>query len=310
MGVETGKLTPLRSPFTRQKASLASDRWRSAVQIGGLQIELPGGLQLWQLSIAAAAGVVTIFVGVRTLFWRQMQVRTWRQNKQFQSDSHILELCKALNEESPRLQLAAAALLFERLQQTPNVETDRERSAIVQALLAATIGDRGSEDKTSASAELCKFIADSVANILGARKARATQSPLQPYYWQKAQLSGAYWADIDARGVDFFGATFDGASLRRANLEGAIFYSASLVGASLAGANLRNVDLRDADLRGADLQHDDRKSGEVRKTDISGAKLSGAQYDAKTCFPPDINPTALGMKFVQADQVSNEPAKA
>jgi Pentapeptide repeats (8 copies) len=252
---------------------------------------------LWQIVIAAAAGFVTIIVGFRTFFWRRMQLRTWLQTEQFQSDSHTLRLCEALNEESPRLQMAAAALLFERLQQKMlKSEADRERSAIIQALLAATIGDPRLNKPTSTSPGLCKYIADSVVEILDAKANGKKQSPLREYYWQKVQLMDAYWAGVDARGVDFYGATFDRASLRRANLEGAVFYAASLVGATLAGANLRNADLRDADLRSADLRDDSRNNRDVRRTEWSGIKLAGAIYDTKTRFPPEMNPSDLGMK--------------
>lgn len=250
--------------------------------------------QIWQVLIAAAVGTVTIFVGIRTLFWRRMQMRSWIQADKFQSDSHILELCKVLSNPSQRMQLAAAALLFDRLtKRSGGTHLESERSAIVQALLAATIDDARDGSTGAASRELSKYIADSVVKHLGAvaagkRLGESTLSPLTGYYWQRVRLTGAYWADVDARGIDFFGANFDGASLRRGHLRKAILREASLKQTVLIGADLRDADLREADLQNAELNE---------------ASLSGARYSAGTVFPSGFNPIAAGMKLIETPPI-------
>src|SRR5262249_22823308 len=146
--------------------------------------------------------------------------------------------------------------------------SERNQSAIIQALIAATVGIHKQND--DASTVLSKYIADEVVKALKATASNQKISPLSRYYWQRVQLSGAFWKGVDARGVDFFAANFDKASLRRANLQDAIFYEASLVGTTLAGANIRNVDLRNANLCDANLSDDDRKDEGLRKTEWSG----------------------------------------
>lgn len=98
------------------------------------------------------------------------QMTKLRQDEQTQSDIHILNLCKALSDSKQSLQLAGAALLVDRAR-TIEVRgrPGSERSAILQALLAATINDKRSNEQLPASSELCKFIGDSIVDIVGAR---------------------------------------------------------------------------------------------------------------------------------------------
>jgi hypothetical protein len=261
-------------------------------------------LLAWQPALTIAAGFATIVVAIPTFLWRRMQRKTWKQNEQFQSDSHTLKLCQALSDPSPRLRMAAAALLFERLKQGKSTsDREKERSAIVQALLAATVGDPTHGTTTNPSPELCKYIADSIAEALMAQQVHLAHSPLKKYYWQRVQLKGAYWKQIDARGVDFFGANFDGASLRRANLNKATFYDASLVGTNLSGANICNADFRGADLRDANLQDDDRPEGDLKKTEWESARFTKAKYNSNTKFPPNFDPTSLGMTLIENEKI-------
>jgi hypothetical protein len=253
----------------------------------------------WQLLVAIIAGVVTSIVGFTTLFWRRLQKRSFVQNQQFQSDTHIFQLCKALSDPSPRLQMAAAALLLERLH---NMSSEREQNAIIQALLAATIDDRSKGTQPAASSEFCKYVADSVIEVLKRSKAYGSaSSPLARYYWQRVRCPGAYWAGVDLREVDLFGSTLDGASLRRANLRKTILYDASLRGAKLLGADLTGADLRGANLCRADLsdQEADEK-GPAAKTQWAQAKFAGARYDDDTRFPTGLDPKSLGMILADA----------
>jgi uncharacterized protein YjbI with pentapeptide repeats len=250
--------------------------------------------------VSIVGGTAGLIVAVRTYFWRKKQEKSWLRNEQFQNDSHTLKLCQSLSDPNVRLQLAAAALLFERLRKRgKNPNPEPESSAIIQALLAATIG-KPSEDG-HASPELCKYIADSIVACLGAKNAEPTTvSPLKSYYWQKVRLTDADWADVDARGLDLFESNFDKARLRRANLRGTVFYGASMIGTKFCGADLTCADLRDADLRGANFRDDDSLTGEPRKTNLTKTKLEGAEYDLETLFPldwSDNRPRELGMKL-------------
>lgn len=253
----------------------------------------------WQTFIAILAGVVTTLAGVTTYFWRRLQKRSFLLNQQFQSDTYVFQLCQALSDPSPRLQMAAAALLLERLH---HKSTDREQSAIVQALLSATIDDRSDQTTVPASAEFCKYVADSVLEVLKRSKGYGSvPSPLNRYYWQRVRCPGAYWASAELSGVDLFGATLDRASLRRANLRKTVFYEASLRGVKLLGADLTEADFREADLCRADLQDQEKDDkGPARKTQWAGAKFANARYDSATKFPPGLDPKSLGMIQVDA----------
>lgn len=250
-----------------------------------------------QLIVAIIAGVVTTLVGVTTFFWRRMQKRSFIQNEKFQSDSHIFRLCQALSDPSPRLQMAAAALLLERLHSR---NSDREQNAVIQALIAATIDDRSDKSQPIASSEFCKYIADSLLEVLKQSKGYgSSQSPLAAYYWQRVRIPGAYWAGADLRGADFFGATLDGASLRRSNLCKTVLYDASLKSVKLLGAELTAADFRGANLCGADLRdHEADEKFPARKTVWTDAKFAGAIYDGGTRFPANFDPMSQGMILV------------
>lgn len=251
------------------------------------------------LLVGVIAGVVTTFAGLTTFFWRRLQKRSFVLNQQFQNDTHVFQLCQALSNPSPRLQMAAAALLIERLRVR---SSEREQRAIIQALLAATIDDRSDEKQPAASPEFCKYVADSVLGVLKNSRGDASDaSPLASFYLQRVRCPGAYWASTDLRRVDFFGATLDGASLRRANLKDAVFYDASLSGAKLLGADLTEADFRGANLCGADLRDQEMdKQGPARKTKWAGAKFAGAKYDGSTRFPAELDPEGFLMVKVDA----------
>jgi len=254
--------------------------------------------------VGSLAGLATWWIN-REVGKRTMARLT--QDRQSSSDHHILNLCKALSDSKQSLQLAAAALLVDRAR-TTNIRgrPGSERVAILQALLAATIDDKRTSEQMPVSAELCKYIADSIVEIQNARDSTAQNrsSPLKHFYWQQVRLTNADWKDVDARGLDLFGANLDRASLRRAKLGGAILNRSSLKGTVLSGADLRDSDLRGADLNGADLRACDRTS-KVIPTQLAGAKLHGAnltnakldgadltlvEYDGDTTWPAGFDP--------------------
>jgi hypothetical protein len=246
-----------------------------------------GDLLAFAKSNAFLFGAITAFAGFATwLINREVGRRTMArlsQDQQAASDHHILRLCEALSDNKQSLQLAAAALLVDRAR-TIGIRgrPGSERVAILQALLAATMDDKRTDNQTPASPDLCKFIADSVVEIQGARISKSHRySPLKDFYWQQVRLTNADWKDVDARELDLFGSNFERASLRRANLRGAIFNRASLRDAVLCGADLRDADLRGANLSGADLRSCDR-TGKIIATQLAGARLNGANLtDAK-----------------------------
>lgn len=225
--------------------------------------------------VGCAAGGATWWIN------RQVAKRTMARlalDERSSSDHHILNLCKALSDDRQSLQMAAAALLIDRAKSTAGDSRRKsERVAIFQALLAATMDDPRSTGKTLAPPDLCKYIADSVAEMQGAkfRKERPV-SPLKELYWQQSRLTNADWKDVDARGLDLFGVNLDRASLRRARLNNSILYNASLKGTVLCGADMRDADLRGADFSGADFRDCTRTPLLVR-TQLSGANLVGAK---------------------------------
>jgi hypothetical protein len=76
---------------------------------------------------------------------------------------------------------------------------------IIRALISVTKDVPGGRHDHGVSPELSKFIADHVAESLGAFLKRGPKipSPMKEFDWQGARLNRAWWKDIDARGVDF-----------------------------------------------------------------------------------------------------------
>lgn len=102
----------------------------------------------------------------------------------------------------------------------------------------------------------------------------------------RPDLSEAYLAGADLRGVGLWQANLGGAclreaSLRGANLSGANFWHADLSGADLSGARLYEAklswaNLSGADLSGAILSWTDLNTADLRHANLSGANLEGA----------------------------------
>jgi hypothetical protein len=233
--------------------------------------------------------LLTIFGVIFPLIWSSFQRRRIGQAEIFHREAHNLDLFKALSNDNPRLQIAAAAVLVERLGQKPKKDFERsERNVIIRALISVTKGD-------SASVEVCKFIADNVPRELGVldrpRSRLGRRSPMSDYDWQHARCKGAYWRGIDARGVDFFGARLISVGMRNAHLSRTILKNAVLQESVLIGADLQGADLRGADLCGANLE------GAV----LSDARFDEAKYDEKTKFPEGFDPRSALMVWSAAD---------
>lgn len=252
-------------------------------------------LELIQALLAA-------FVPIFGLVWERIQRRKMKHLEMFQREAHNLRLFRALSDRNQRLQMAAAAVLMERLNQQPHAKPTRgsDREAILRALISVIKDSPGDSRDRGVSPELSKFIADNVPKALRAFPARepkaGSTSPMKDYDWQGAHLDGAWWQDIDARGVDFFGAHLSNAGMRRARLVGAVLKQAILRNSTFVGADLRGVDLRGADICGANFEG----------ANLENAKLDGATFDENTKLPAGIDPIAVLM-VNSAAMPTNQP---
>ncbi len=242
-------------------------------------------------AIKILLGALTALLAIFGFVWDRLQRRKMRHVEIFHRESHNLRLFRALSDNNQRLQMAAAALLMERLKQESGTKSSAvsDRMAIIRALVSVTKDAPTRGRDRGVSPELSKFIADSVPKALRAFMRRGSKlpprSPLKDYDWQGARLDGAWWQDIDARGVDFFGAHLNGAGMRRAHLAGGVFKGAKLRNSVLVEADLQEADLRGADLCGANLE------GAI----LENAKLEGAMFDGRTKFPAGFDPGAALM---------------
>ena len=261
---------------------------------------------LVQLLIGAIGALIT---GVVTYFGR----RKIQQDEDFHRETHSLNLFRALADENPRLQLAAASVLIERLRRLSakrrkNEVDISERTAIAHALTSVLKNrpdnpiSRRRPDGYRVSAELAKYVAEQVPKIIGALPAKsgARSSPMLEFDWQEAKLAGAYWKSIDARKVDFFKADLTSCGMREARLQGAIFMSAKLCDSVMRDADLTGAILADADVQNANLE-----GAILASVDLTGVKnwdkiksLTGAKYDRKTRFPDGFEPASSGMMLL------------
>ena len=211
-----------------------------------------------------------------------------QQDKDFAREKHMLELFEKLAQDNPKLQLAAASVLLQRLCEynTGSVEprdVEREKPIILQVLMDVLKDPQAPET-------LLKIIADRIVIGLEAKVPDRMQpqhdkpSPIEDLDFQKTRIINAWWKRIDARGIDFFDAKLINCGLREAFLNNAVFFHASLEGSTLREANLTDCDLREANLAGCDL----------RGAKLEGAKLEGATYDSSTKWPSDFNPDTFG----------------
>ena len=263
---------------------------------------------------------------------RKIDVETGKmaQDKELTREAHNIELFKGLASARPRLQLAAAAALLQRVFADPMVTSDEnpkanERKTIIDVLVAVIkevpIPSGGAsqtpekrtppvpaiEKPNPGSRELArmpepsalaKYIGDNIVKALRAVVAPGDQpidrprSPLNDWDtdWQKAQLVNVWWKGVDARGVDFFRANFDTASLREAFLCETIFYEASLRWTVLRDADLSRANLNGATLEGADLRGANLIGADLTGANLRNAELDGIRFDATTKWPEGFQP--------------------
>jgi hypothetical protein len=263
-----------------------------------LCLQVRRSLCLLQYGVKTAMGILesvqvllAVFLPIFGFIWERLQRRKLKHLEMFQREAHNLRLFRALSDKNRRLQMAAAAVLMERLNHEPSAKRSKlsDREAIIRALISVIKDSPGDRRVSTVSPELSKFIADNLPKALRAFAARGPKagspSPLKDYDWQGAHLDGAWWQDIDARGVDFFGAHLSYAGMRRAHLVGAVLKQAILRDSTFVGADLRGADLRGADLCGANFEG----------ANLENAKLDGATFDERTKLPIGIDRVAAHM---------------
>ncbi len=95
--------------------------------------------------------------------------------------------------------------------------------------------------------------------------------------FNRTDLSGSNFTEIDGRRAKFITANLAGARFDRAQLNEADFTKANLAGASFRGADLRRALLFRAILRGADLTEARMTGADLLNADLSGATWTDGQ---------------------------------
>src|SRR5262249_53152198 len=131
---------------------------------------------VWWKAVLAFIGIALPFV------WGSLQRLQLDQAEIFHREAHNLNIFKNLSDANGGMQMAGAAVLIERLRKTPKKEFEiSERSAIIRTMISVTKYE-------GASTELCKTVAEHVADALGARevpKGRLkAESPMRSFDWQ------------------------------------------------------------------------------------------------------------------------------
>lgn len=256
--------------------------------------------------------------------WNLFQKR--EQDEEFHRESHNLALFEVLASDNPRLQLAAASTLIERLNNPKRRKFDvAEHRSIVRALISVT-KDHVRRVPEEQADELKKFIADHVLRFLGAvtddedeaaggdpkdkenadageggdnekekaKREAGKKKPSKPeppltmgdFDWQGVRLDGAWLPRLDAPGVDFWKASLNHVGMKQATLTDAVLKEVDLRGSVMRNAVLTGADLRDAKLAGANLEG----------AKLEGAKLEGATYRPDTTtLPHGFDAAAAGM---------------
>jgi len=99
--------------------------------------------------------------------------------------------------------------------------------------------------------------------------------------FDRAKLTAASLAGLEATHASFVGAQAESSNFDGATLTGASFRDADLRGATLAGADLRGVDFRGADLRQAWLS-----GADLRGAKLDGARLEQAEFEGARWADP------------------------
>ena len=218
------------------------------------------------------------------------------QDRELEREKQTLEVFRDLGSENPRIQIAAASLLHQRLKSYERKNErelleELERQTIIKVLVSVLKKENEAQLKKENEAQsegldtLRKYIGDNLIDLL-------IKGEMREYDWQNTNLSYVWWKGVDASGVDFYEASFRKAGLREANLEGAVFYEADLTEAVLRDALLAGANFSGATLNGANL------SGAT----YDGANFSGATYDEKTIWPEGFFPTDFGARLTPSSK--------
>jgi len=258
------------------------------------------------------AFVSIAFAGVWSFF--QFMIQKWveRRRENQHRERHNLDLFKALSDENnDRLQLAAAAVLIERLRGYGRASRFHEEGLTILRALISILKDRPQHSSVlpggknlGVSSDLSKFIAEEVAKHLARlRKPFVAINPIMQYEldWQMVAIHNAYLKGMFAPKVDFYGAKFFGVSLRDATLEGCIFNHAEFLASAtsaesegvvrrcvLAGARLKGAKLQFANLSGVDLSGADLREADLTKANLRGAVLTNANIDGAIVDGTDL----------------------
>ena len=108
-------------------------------------------------------------------------------------------------------------------------------------------------------------------------------------------LNEAHAAEASFRGSHMPETQLLGLHAPRASFAGAQLGAADLTGAELPRASFAQADLTNAHLVGADLSGASLVGTRLLGVNLGGATLDGAVADAKTRWPADLQPTALGV---------------
>jgi hypothetical protein len=229
------------------------------------------------VALTALGVIVAILVSVIPYIWRLMQFQRLQQEELLHRESHNLKLFEALSSNNHRLQLAAAAVLAERLASNPRRDAEAEHRVIIRALLAVTKRMGTAADDPIVPAPIAKLIADGVV--------KNQRIPLQQFDWQNTRLTGAWWEGVNVSGIDFWQADLSWAGMKEANFRKSVLVEAKLDGSVLVGADLTNARLERASLLGTDL----------REAKVEGARFAGAIYNDRTRFPEGFSPDIHGL---------------
>lgn len=227
--------------------------------------------------VGVISGTVAILSAAIPFSWRFIQSQRLHQEELIHRESHNLKLFEALSSDNHQLQLAAAAVLAERLTSNSLKNAEAEHRIIIRALLAVTKNMGSSSNEPVVPIEISKFVADSIV--------KNREIPLKQFDWQNTRLTGAWWEGVNASEIDFWRADLSQAGFRKVIFRKSVLVEAKLDRSVLVGADLTDARLERASLLGTDL----------RETKLEGANFAGAIYNDRTRFPDGFDPDARGL---------------
>jgi uncharacterized protein YjbI with pentapeptide repeats len=250
-------------------------------QTGDQPHQIDQGIPMQSINMEQIVGilgvVITVLIAASPFIWRMIQSRRLHQEELIHRESHNLKLFEALASNNPHLQLAAAAVLIERLIVTNSTFTLSEHRVIIRTLLAMTkkVNLTGTDHRGVSS--LSKFVADKIAEH--------HKLPLNQFDWQNVDISGAWWPKVQADGIDFWRSNLQACGLRKASLRHAVFIE----------SNLDKTVLVSADLTGARFDRASLKGTNLSECIVQSTVFEGAQFDESTIFPHGFDPCTSGL---------------